>query len=75
VVVTGVLDTYREGTETPVRLASGPFSYRVHLVPLDRRTIDNPYGLLVSSIAQIDLVERPQTNQNQAAAAASTAQN
>jgi hypothetical protein len=75
VVVTGVLDTYREGTETPVRLASGPFSYRVHLVPLDRRTIDNPYGVLVSSIAQIDLVDKAQTNQSQPAASSSAAQN
>ncbi|MGH9763832.1 MAG: hypothetical protein ACREDR_18040 [Blastocatellia bacterium] len=53
ILVTGTLETYREGTQD--KMATGPFAYRVHLVPLDRRTIENPYGILVSGISQVDM--------------------
>jgi hypothetical protein len=52
IAVTGVADTYREGTQD--KIATGPFAYHVSLVPLDRRTVENPYGLLVSGIQEID---------------------
>lgn len=53
VIVTGTLDAYR--LDTNERLATGPFAYHVQLVPLDRRTVDNPSGLLVSHMSAIQL--------------------
>ncbi len=59
ILVTGTMDTYREGTQE--KLATGTFAYHVHLVPLDRRTVDNPYGILVSEISEVN-VAVPQGN-------------
>jgi hypothetical protein len=52
-VVTGTLDTYR--LDTNERLATGPFAYRIRLAPLERRTTENPYGLLVAGLSEINL--------------------
>ena len=53
VVVTGTLDTYR--IDTNERLATGPFAYHVRLAPLERRTTENPYGLLVAGLSELNL--------------------
>ncbi len=53
VIVTGTLDAYR--LDSNERLATGPFTYHVQLVPMDKRTVDNPSGLLVSHMSTIQL--------------------
>jgi hypothetical protein len=53
VVVTGTLDTYR--LDTNERLATGPFAYHIRLAPLERRTTENPYGLLIAGLSEINL--------------------
>ncbi len=63
VIVTGTLDAYR--LDSNERLATGPFAYHVQLVPMDKRTVDNPSGLLVSHMSTIQLpkpVPTPSTN-------------
>ena len=52
VVVSGRIDTYRSNSKD--KLASGAFSYRVQLVPLENRSLENPSGLLVASLGQIE---------------------
>lgn len=52
VYVAGTLDTYRQDSKE--KLTSGPFAFRVKLVPLDRRTIQNPSALLVESLYELD---------------------
>lgn len=52
VIVSGVIDTYRSNSKD--KLASGAFSYRVQLVPLENRSLENPSGLLVASLGQIE---------------------
>jgi hypothetical protein len=59
VVVTGTLDTYR--LDTNERLATGPFAYHIRLVPLERRTTENPYGLLVAGLSEIKLQQKEGT--------------
>jgi hypothetical protein len=60
VVVTGTLDTYR--LDTNERLATGPFAYHVRLIPLERRTTENPYGLLVAGLSEINLPQKQEMN-------------
>ena len=55
-VVTGTLDTYR--LDTNERLATGPFAYHVRLIPLDRRSTENPYGLLVAGLSEISAPQK-----------------
>ena len=55
-VVTGTLDTYR--LDTNERLATGPFSYHVRLVPLDRRSTENPYGLLIAGVSELSMPQK-----------------
>lgn len=61
VVVEGVLDTYRaEGKGRPSlnadsRISTGPVAIWIHLTPLERRTEQNPSGLLVSSMMMLDI--------------------
>ena len=52
VIVTGDLYTYREADKD--QLAKGGFAYRLRLVPLSARTIQNPSALLVSSLEEVD---------------------
>lgn len=52
VYVAGTLDTYRQDSKE--KLTSGPFAFRVKLVPLDRRTIQNPSALLVESLYELE---------------------
>jgi hypothetical protein len=59
-VVTGTLDTYR--LDTNERLATGPFAYHVRLIPLERRTTENPYGLLVAGLSEINLPQKQGTH-------------
>lgn len=61
VVVEGVLDTYRaEGKTRPSlnadsRISTGPVAIWIHLTPLERRTEQNPSGLVVSSMMMLDI--------------------
>lgn len=59
VIVTGTLDTYR--TESNERLATGPFAYHVRLTPLDRRSTENPYGLLIAGLSEVSLPQKQAT--------------
>lgn len=52
VIVTGDLYTFRESDKD--QLAKGPFAYRLRLVPLPSRTIQNPTALLVKSLEETD---------------------
>lgn len=52
VIVSGELYTYRESNKD--LLAKGPFTYRLRLVPLNTRTIQNPSALLVNSLEEIN---------------------
>jgi len=52
VVVSGELYTFRESNKD--LLAKGPFTYRLRLVPLNTRTIQNPSALLVNSLEEIN---------------------
>ncbi|KAF0250341.1 MAG: hypothetical protein FD167_252 [bacterium] len=52
VIVTGDLYTYRESDKD--QLAKGPFAYRLRLVPLNTRSIQNPTALLVNSLEEVD---------------------
>ena len=52
VLVEGILNTFREGTNE--QLSSGPIAYWVRLVPLSRPTMENPIGLLVDSMIALD---------------------
>jgi hypothetical protein len=55
VVVTGTLDTFR--LESNEKIATGPFAFLVRMSPLDTRTIENPYGLLISGIAELNIAD------------------
>ena len=52
VIVSGELYTFRESNKD--LLAKGPFTYRLRLVPLNTRTIQNPSALLVNSLEEIN---------------------
>lgn len=52
VLVEGVLNTFREGTNE--QLSSGPIAYWLHIVPQSRPTMENPIGLLVDSMVALD---------------------
>jgi hypothetical protein len=52
VIVSGDLYTFRESDKD--QLAKGPFSYRLRLVPLNTRSIQNPTALLVNSLEELD---------------------
>lgn len=57
VVVSGTLDTYRQ--QTGERIATGPFAYHIRLAPLDKRTTENPWALLVESMTPLQLSAEP----------------
>jgi hypothetical protein len=59
-VVTGRLDTYRLGSNELI--ASGLVMYHVQLVPMERRTLNNPSALLVSSVNKFEKMQAPNTN-------------
>ena len=59
VLVAGTLDTYR--TESNERLATGPLAYHVRLMPLDRRSTENPYGLLIAGLSEVSLPQKQAT--------------
>lgn len=57
--ISGTLNTFRVTTKEMI--ASGPFLYYVELVPIPFRTVDNPYGLLVSKFAKYDPQQAPKS--------------
>lgn len=61
VLISGSLNTFRVTTKEEI--ASGPFLYYVELVPIPFRTVENPYGLLVSRFAKYDPQQAPKGNE------------
>ncbi|MGH9762350.1 MAG: hypothetical protein ACREDR_35045 [Blastocatellia bacterium] len=63
ILVSGTLERYSLASQA--KLATGPFGYHVRLVPLDKRSLENPYGLLISGFTDVALTpsQGPSTSQ------------
>jgi hypothetical protein len=61
VVVSGEVQTY--DVSTRAQITRKPFSFLVSTVPLSRRTIQNPSGLLVKALKEFTPAPNPKTAQ------------
>ena len=58
-LISGTLNTFRVTTKE--QIAQGAFLYYVELVPIPFRSVENPYGLLVSKFAKYDPQQTPKS--------------